>query len=270
MATTTPGQREPISPPAGGLDQPTDTHKYQSKNGLWYDEYQKMVNANIADNKNHLRKLGLLDLDKSSRTKLLMLADVDGSASDLRKRSVKSRKVSSAVAAAVEPVRRSSRKRNVEPENSGLTEADFIASLQQQRLKKKNSISATKRIVSCGKSDYVSYFSLTEEQRTELSKIPRERWVEDMREYLLHDEGLSASNCASVMRQVIKLASGVGVTYGRWPDGVAFGRRRRIDMGANFDEMLDGAVDFENEHGADLGNGTEKQRPALEQWQHPS
>jgi hypothetical protein len=259
MATMAPRQRETISPPAGGLDQPTDKHKYQSKNGLWYDEYQKMVNANIADNKNHLLELGLLDdaLDKPSRSKLLMLADVGENASDLRKRSVKSRKVSSAVAAAVEPFRRSSRKRNVEPENRGLTEADFNASLQQQRLKKKKSISATKRIVSRGKSDSVTYFPLTDERRTELSKIPQELWVEDMREYLLHDERLSASNCASVMRQVIKLASGVGVTYARWPDGVGFGQRRRINMGANFDEMLDGAVDFENEHGADLGNGTE-------------
>jgi hypothetical protein len=258
MATSIPLQRrELIPPPVGGVFEPTDTHKYQSKNGLWYDEYQKMVNANIADNKNQLLRLGLLDgANTPSRTKLL-LADLDGNASAPRNRSVKSR-TAGTVAAAAGPVRRSSRKRNVEPDNNGLTEVDFNESLQQQRVrKKKKQISATIRTVSRGRNEFPNYVPLTEEQRAALAKIPQDRWVEDMREYLLHDERLSVSNCASVMRQVVKLAYGVGVAYGRWPLGVAFGRGFRVDMGANFDEMLSAAVDFENEHGADLGNGTE-------------
>jgi hypothetical protein len=253
MATIRSQRRELIPPPVGGVVEPTDTHKYQSKNGLWYDEYQKMVDANIADNKNHLLKLGLLDdANQPSRTKL-MLVDLDGNASNNRNRSAKSR----SAAVAVGPIRRSSRKRNVGPENNGLTEDDFNESLPQKRLKKKKPVLATTRTVSRGRNEVVRYVPLTEEQRAKLAKIPQEEWVEDMREYLLHDERLSVSNCASVMRQVVKLASGVGITYGRWPNGVAFGRGRRINVGANFDEMLNDAVDFENEHGADLGNGTE-------------
>lgn len=255
MATIPSKRREPIPPPVGGVVEPTDTHKYRSKNGLWYDEYQKMVNANIADNTNHLLELGLLDdALKPSRTKL-MLTEIESNAkAHARSQLVKSRRMRSAASAG--PVRRSSRKRNVGPENNGLTDDDLNDSLQQRVKKKKETISPTSRIVSRGRNEFVNYVPLTEVQRAKLAEIPQDEWVEDMREYLLREERLSVSNCASVMRQVVKLASGVGITYARWPERVAFRRGRRINMGANFDGMLNDAVDFENEHGADLGNGT--------------
>jgi len=79
-----------------------------------------------------------------------------------------------------------------------------------------------------------------------------------MESYLRHEEELSSQNLRSVMRQVEKLVSGVGITYHHWRDEtVVFGKNRKggITLAEDFEALHVQAIDFENEHGRDLGNG---------------
>jgi hypothetical protein len=178
-------------------------------------------------------------------------------------------KAASGEEAAAVPLRRSNRKRNVEPESRGLTHDGEDERRERAYKKKKNkSIALARRRAAAasasdsnaGKGQSSSSSSLVRsgadaKRLSELSGIPSDRWLDDLRSYLLKVESLSHPNCASVMRQAIKLVSRQGVTYGRWDEGVVFGRGLDVHLGMDFDALHDDAVDFENEHGADLGNG---------------
>jgi hypothetical protein len=95
--------------------------------------------------------------------------------------------------------------------------------------------------------------SLSEEDRDKLKNLPD--WVNDMEVYLQDEENLSRQNVSSVMRQVAKLSTGVGITYSRWDDSVSFAKGRPIDLSDDLDSLYVEAIDFEEEHGRDLGNG---------------
>ena len=76
-----------------------------------------------------------------------------------------------------------------------------------------------------------------------------------MEVYLRKEEELSAQNLRSVMRQVEKLVSGVGITYHHWNESVVFAANTKIKLQDDFDALHGQAQDFEDEHGQDLGNG---------------
>ena len=78
-----------------------------------------------------------------------------------------------------------------------------------------------------------------------------------MEDYLIAHEHLSPQNLRSVMRQVEKLVSGKGISYSQWEDHVLFASGRPIQLSDDMQEWYEQAVQFEDEHGRDKGNGKE-------------
>ena len=88
-------------------------------------------------------------------------------------------------------------------------------------------------------------------------EISKPLWMEDMELYLKQVEQLSYPNYRNVMRQVGRFMSGTtGITYKHWDDNVAFRAQSPISLSDDMDDLYDEALEFELEHGRDLGNGT--------------
>jgi hypothetical protein len=82
-------------------------------------------------------------------------------------------------------------------------------------------------------------------------------WIEDMEDYLTNVAPVSKANARSVLRQVVKLVTGIGITYSRWSDGISFHQNRILSLyDTNLEILYDEACEFEETHGRDLGNGT--------------
>ena len=66
---------------------------------------------------------------------------------------------------------------------------------------------------------------------------------------------LSEANFKSVMNRVRDLASGDGISYGRWPAKVRFHKDQPFNLSVDFHAMLLEAKRYESRYGKDLGNG---------------
>ena len=198
--------------------------RFKSKDGLFYASYQEMVAANVVFNEKVLQKAGL---DQASFEKLKKPKHT--------KRRPSTRRVVTPLA---EP-RRSSRKRNVQPENQGLPEQDFRISPVSRPKKQRR----PKEV----------FPALPESKRRTLARC--QKWLDDMETYLIEEENLSRPNYTAVMRQVEKLVRGEGITYSRWDDSVKFRQGEKVRLSDDFLALFDQAVAFEDEHGRDLGNG---------------
>ncbi len=66
---------------------------------------------------------------------------------------------------------------------------------------------------------------------------------------------ISPDNRKTVIRQVTKLVTGVGVEYHHWPAGVVFRKGEPVTLQDDLAQIKEDAKDFEAEHGRDLGNG---------------
>ena len=197
---------------------------YKGKDGLYYASYQKMRAANIRHNNRTLKQKGL---------------DPETIANCLPKpASTKKTPRRAAVVTPVHPTRRSRRKRGP-PEFLPLQFDDLLPSPGKTRVKKRKVSS--------------SMTALSEAERNALKA--EEKWLDALEDYLVDEEGLSKPNYRSVMRQVEKLVSGIGITYHHWEEGVYFMKGRKITLNDDFNKLYDEAVDFEDEHGKDLGNG---------------
>lgn len=219
------------------------SHEYLAKDGNYYKTYMEMVRANVETNHQHLKDIGLVQVVGAVQQ-----------VNDLNKKSTRRRPCVPQTCNSSDPpavLRRSSRKCSCQPENSGLTD-DVEEHLTVVKRKVKRQIRVKARRVPSG--DSVADPALTDEQRKTLARLPD--WIGEMESYLLSEESLSLQNFRSVMRQVEKLVTGVGITYTHWDQGVAFGRGVKVDLSHDFDQLYDLAVEFENEHGKDLGNGT--------------
>jgi len=195
----------------------TATHIHYAKDGLYYETYEEMRNANVRFNQAHLESMGLAEIKAALR----------------RQTKKRPKKV---IRRVVTP-RRSNRVRKTPPANTGLQDDSIDRVIARNKKKQKRSNNAM----------------LSEEDRQKLANLPD--WMEDMEGYLIEEENLSQQNFRSVMRQVSRLATGVGITYSRWDDNIVFYKRTCIDLSWNFNALYDQAVEFENEHGRDLGNG---------------
>ena len=91
---------------------------------------------------------------------------------------------------------------------------------------------------------------LSEEDRKKLQNLPG--WLEELHEWLLAVDKVSESNSQRVMRQIVKMATGVGITYHHWKTGTWFYRDTTFDLSFDFDELYDEAVDMEDTYGIDL------------------
>jgi hypothetical protein len=208
----------------------TEKHKFAAKDGRWYASYTKMAEANQQANEEHLRSIGLLDTLASLKKKKKRTPAQTTAETPATRRIV-----------SPEPTRRSPRVRKSAPANRGLA-FDFV-----EPLKKK-----TKRVI-LPKED------LTEQDISALQSVPD--WLDDMDEWLRtvpHGNGnkpVSPANARSVMKQVRKLVSGIGITYHHWRPGTYFQRGLQVHLGMNFDSMFQKAVEMEDTNGKDLGNG---------------
>lgn len=231
-----------------------ETNAFLARDGLYYATYQEMRNANVRDNEKRLKALGL-DKKLVPVQKRKQVSSY-GSNSNKRNKAGDSNTRTTTV-------RRSNRVRRVTPEQPlGLEEDPFESS----RATKKSKVRRTSSTSNAGSGGGTtttavgaaatssSSRSLSEDDRNKLKNLPD--WVNDMEVYLRDEENLSRQNVSSVMRQVAKMATGVGISYSRWNDNVVFAQDRPIDLSDDLDLLYVEAIDFEDEHGKDLGNGT--------------
>ena len=199
---------------------PTETFKFASKDGFHYPTYQAMRDANVAHNRGHLKKLGL---EKASRNMRKSIRPKK------KKRYVKHARMK--VSETTEAPRRSNRVRKVEPPVKSVEDPEVLASLRSPKPKPRKKRADANR--------------LTPEEREKLQNLPD--WTAEMEYYLMSEENLSQPNYRSVMRQVERLVSGVGITYSRWNEGVFFHKGKSVDLSWDFDALYQDAVDFEGE-----------------------
>lgn len=212
--------------------EPDETHVHLARDGLYYATYQEMRNANVKSNEKRLRELGL---DK------MKIGRVRPPTTPKKKPPTKSGTTTPS-SSFESPMRRSNRVRRVTPELPALEEDPFS---EPPRKKAKASLRS--------RTSPVAAKAVSDKERKLLENLPD--WLNSMEEYLSTEENLSRQNLTSVMRQVVKLSTGVGITYSHWGERVAFAKGRPINMSEDFDSLYVEAVEFEEEHGRDLGNG---------------
>jgi hypothetical protein len=207
----------------------TKTFGFQAKDGLWYSTYQAMADANKKTNDEYLRSKGIID-----------------AAASMKKQARPPKSASPSMARAVTPpTRRSKRVRRGQPEYVGV-QLDF----REPTRKKSKASNAGAR---------ARKEALSEEDLRALQNVPD--WLDEMEDFLLtvpHGNGsrvVGRANASSVMRQVKKMVSGVGITYHHWKEGTYFKRGVKMHLGMNFDKLYDEAAEMEDSHGRDLGNG---------------
>ena len=72
----------------------------------------------------------------------------------------------------------------------------------------------------------------------------------------IRNKVVSRDNARSVMNQVRKMVSGVGITYHHWSKGSYFKQGVKIHLGMNLNSLYDEAVEMEENHGRDLGKSS--------------
>ena len=144
-------------------------------------------------------------------------------------------------------LRRSSRKRGAPPSHGVLTNKQIAEAHRKRPPRKKR-----KRI----KSQQLS--ELTPSQNAVLDKA--QDWLKAMARFLsTHSHGsagktITATNLKRSLKKLSLLASGSGITYGRWDDNVIF-HPFPIDLNTDTLTLLEDAREYELEYGEDAGNG---------------
>jgi len=216
------------------------TEIYTTKDGRTFNDYQAYVAHKRRINDQVIRSLGLekplLSLNKTPKKKNTKRKKATTPESSVRRRSKRLQNEAAAPSAA------DALKSYTSLDLVLLGEDDEDPIRRRSRNKKKQKKSRRQSELS------------PQERQTLRSTC---NWLDDMESYLRHEEELSSQNLRSVMRQVEKLVSGVGITYHHWRDEtVIFGKNRKgIPLAEDFEALHVQAIDFENEHGRDLGNG---------------
>jgi len=212
-----------------------DTSPHVAKDGKVYESYERMREANIRYNEELLKSKGL---DAASFADMLSKAKAHSKRQQKPKQQ-QEQEQQSKLNVDHSMQRRSARKRKT---------PEFLSLDYDEPLSNAKSRSAGKKA-----RKLAPISTLSEEDRENLRT--EVDWLDDMEKYLIEEEKLSIANQKSVMRQVEKLVSGTGVTYGRWADNIIFAKGISVTLSDDFETMYDEAVEFENEHGRDLGNG---------------
>ena len=95
----------------------------------------------------------------------------------------------------------------------------------------------------------------TDEQRERLGEFFVEEFYDFLGTTTAYHKEISPDNRKTVIRQVTKLVTGVGVEYHHWPAGVVFRKGEPVTLQDDLAEIKEDAKDFEAQHGRDLGNG---------------
>ena len=96
---------------------------------------------------------------------------------------------------------------------------------------------------------------LTDEQLDRLGEFCMEECYDFLGTTTLYHKEISPDNRKTVIRQITKLVTGVGVDYHRWPAGVVFRKGEPVTLQDDLVQIKEDAKEFEAEHGRDLGNG---------------
>ena len=96
---------------------------------------------------------------------------------------------------------------------------------------------------------------LTDEQLDRLGEFCMEECYDFLGTTTLYHKEISPDNRKTVIRQITKLVTGVGVDYHRWPAGVVFRKGEPVTLQDDIEQIKEDAKDFEAQHGRDLGNG---------------
>lgn len=210
----------------------TKTHIHRAKDGLYYQDYMSMREANMKFNNAHLNSLGL---GKSFNEKTRKTPPSN--------KNKKKRKAPPITLSGGE-VRRSNRVRMVTPEFTLLP--DGIAEPRKRPKVSPGSRSNVQR-----KLEFCELEAL--------KNLPD--WLDGMETFLLNvphgnsNKVVSRDNARSVMKQTRRMVSGMGVEYHHWKEGVVWKKGVKIDLSMDFDALHEDATQFEAIHGRDLGNG---------------
>jgi hypothetical protein len=250
----------------------SSTLSFRAKDQKYYASYKEMVQANILCNEAFLVQKGL---DHASMQRLKKSVRRKTTSNGMSTPET-SRKRPAAAVTDDRPPRRSTRlkttprtvtRRNIvssddnDPSDSYVDndsdvenfdiddDIDTIAQVleQQEREQEREQVKKQKKA-----RRTKALLKLSPADRQKLQQLPE--WVDSMGAYLLTEEHLSIPNQRSVMRQVEKLALGLGVEYARW-GGHIFMKGEKVDLSMDFDHLLENAKDHEDMHGKDLGNG---------------
>ena len=95
----------------------------------------------------------------------------------------------------------------------------------------------------------------TDEQCERLGEFFVEEFYDFLGTTTKYHKEISPDNRKTVIRQITKLVTGVGVDYHRWPAGVVFRKGEPVTLQDDLVQIKEDAKEFEAEHGRDLGNG---------------
>jgi len=223
----------------------SETHQYLSRDGLYYETYQEMRDANVRVNEQRLKKLGLDEFSK-------MMNRRSGNGNGPARKRKKS-------TTPVEPMRRSERKVILRQPVNIADECVAAKKRGSDSRRDDNDRPATKR-----KTTSTADVSRRDELKSSLMGKLRQKlgenakgdgfWFTQFKDYWRPK--ISDQNFLTIIRQVEKLVFGLGITYKQWPSNTWFHKDAKIDISTDFDELYKRAVLFEQEFGRDRGNGT--------------
>ena len=249
-ATSTPGDFESTNEEEK-KESTGDMTLYLAKDGVYYNSYMEQRAANIRCNENKLRSVGLggtFRLEKKSSSR---------SPSVPKKRSLLNRDDDDT------PRRKSGRlrqKQQLQPSTSSSSQTNPSPALLEElpidddnrNIRKKK---PKGKSISTSTTMTTNTLATNDRQILQTYEVTTPLWVQDMELYLKDVEHLSHPNYRSVMRQVEKLVTGIGITYTHWEEDVYFHRKAPISLSDDMDNLYNEALEFEIEHGRDLGNG---------------
>ena len=225
-----------------------DVMLFQAKDGIYYPTYLEQRAANIRYNEQKLKSIGLGGSFRKP-------APIRSSPSISRKRLSLSHKNNEddPTGSPAEPLRKSGRLRHQPVIYEPLSSNEI-----QLKKRKIARMSDTSKSAPSLKSGAMTNTTIASADRQMLQTFEGSAptWLSDMELYLNNVETLSRANLRSVMRQVEKLVTGVGITYKHWEEHVYFHRDAPISLADDMDNLYYEALEFEIEHGRDLGNGT--------------
>lgn len=230
-------------------DEPSETHQFRARDGLYYDSYEKMRDANVRMNQLKLKEMGLDRYTKKEnrRPSHLSSSSTTTGATPKRKKSLPT--VAAATDAPVEPLRRSERT----PRQSSLWSPD-PDELRPKKRTKSLTTEKQKKTTHKKKDEWDSpILEALRENLKEKAKLDK-HWYAQFQQYW--EPQISQQNYRTICRQVEKLISGKGISYHHWPNEVCFHKDKSIDMSMDLNSLYQLACSYEAEYGPDLGKGT--------------
>lgn len=249
-ATTTPGDFQQTNEEEK-KESTEDMTLFLAKDGVYYNSYMEQRAANIRYNENKLKSVGLggsfrLEKKSSSRSpsvpkkRSLLIRDDDDDTP--RRKSGRLRQK--------QQLQPSTLYSQTNPSPELFEELPIDDDTRNIRKKKPR-----RKSISTSTTMTTNTLATNDRQILQTYEVTTPLWVQDMELYLKVVEHLSRPNYRSVMRQVEKLVTGMGITYTHWEEDVYFHRQAPISLSDDMDNLYNEALEFEIEHGRDLGNG---------------